>query len=132
MNTENTFSITSNNIPFNINLIFHNDHYGLNNCLTYKAIEPMVEFYDARYPHTEHGQFVARYYITTLMEENDNRGLCLDGGVPDWNIDGQSMATLKEWLKNHDRLSKIVNSLPPKKPLNFSLEEEDKPVKLKF
>lgn len=114
MNTENTFSINSNNIPFNIKIIFQNDHYGLDNCLTYKRYEPMIEFYDARYPHTENGQFVSRYYITTLLEGNDNRGLCLDGGIPDWNIDAQAMNTVKEWLKNHQQLQKVIKDLPPK------------------
>lgn len=59
---------------------------------------PLVEFYDSRYPHTEFGQFVSCYYVSTILE-SDDRGLCLDGGVPDWSISAKDMAVIRTWLK---------------------------------
>jgi hypothetical protein len=47
--------------------------------------QPMVEFYDLRWDHTALGQFISRYYVSTLRERPIG-GLCLDGGVPDWHI----------------------------------------------
>lgn len=119
MDNPNTFSLTSRNIPFNVKLVFHNEHYGLNDCLTYKGYEPMVEFYDARYPDTDHGQFISRYYITTLLEGNENKGICLEGSEPDWNIEDQDMNKVKEWLSNHSTLQEVISHLPAKNITKF-------------
>jgi len=45
--------------PLNVRVVHPGDAYGLDDVLTNDG-EAMVEFYDARYPHTEHGQF--RHY----------------------------------------------------------------------
>jgi len=63
--------------------------YGLEDCLTNDG-GLMVEFYDTRFPHTEHGQFVSRYYASTLLPWKGG-GLCLDGGVPNWSLDAGAM-----------------------------------------
>ena len=60
--------------------------------------KPLVEFYDSRYPHTEFGQFVSRYYVSTILESGD-KGLCLDCGIPDWSISAKDMAAVRDWLK---------------------------------
>jgi len=60
---------------------------------------PMVEFYDCRYPHTRYGQFVSRYYIKSLFERDQSRGLCLDGGVYAWQVSGPCMVKVIEWLE---------------------------------
>jgi len=63
--------------------------------------EVLVEFYDATYANhpgfveqnggDPRGQFVARYYLSTLKEHPD-RGICLHGGSPDWTINRQNLA----------------------------------------
>jgi hypothetical protein len=73
--------------------------YGLDNCLTHGEDVPLVEFYDCRYEHTPLGQFVSRYYLTTLLQRYPLQGLCLDGGIPAWNIDGKAMDRIVAWLK---------------------------------
>lgn len=84
----------ANNVPFNIRLIKEGDKYGLNDCLTHDDSGTMIEFYDARYPHTEHGQFVSRYYLRTLSEHPVTCGLDLDGSIPAWTIDGDTLDTM--------------------------------------
>ena len=73
---------------FNVRVVSNGDLYGLNDCLKHEG-EPMVEFYDARYEGPTfgpRGQFVSRYYISTLAEHPANIGLNLQGGVPAWSM----------------------------------------------
>lgn len=72
------------------------DKYGLNNCLTHDKPASMVEFYD-----TSNGeQFVSRYYVVTFLGGiDDGVGLMLDGGCPAWNLDGESVDSVKEWIR---------------------------------
>lgn len=102
------FSVVSaKNVPFVVRVVRVGDKYGRDNCLTYgegehdRADDVLVEFYDARYPHTEFGQFVSRYYLSTLLEDGVHCefGLCLDGGEPDWSIDADAMFLVREWLE---------------------------------
>lgn len=83
---------------FFVRIVRKGDRYGLDFCLTHNENEPMVEFYDTRYPHTEFGQFVSRYYLSTTLE-GDNTGLCLYGGVPEWTVSAEDMAAVRAWLK---------------------------------
>ena len=81
---------------FNIVLVRGGDRYGLNDCLVNEAVEPMVEFYDATYEDDERfvkgrGQFVARYYLSTLTERRGG-GLDLCGHEPAWKVTGQNVA----------------------------------------
>ena len=92
-------NIVSRGIPFNVHIVNKGDQYGLKNGLTHNEEEPLVEFYDARYPHTELGQFVSRYYLTTLLDKNKDVGLDLDGGIPDWKIQAKEMNEVIEWLE---------------------------------
>ena len=82
---------TDQNIPFNIRLVYEGDHYGLNDCLTHDKLDPLVEFYDRRYPHTPRGQFVSRYYLSTLNARDKRDCLNLEGSVKDWTIDKETM-----------------------------------------
>ena len=53
---------------------------------------PMIELYDTRHRHTPFGQFVTRYYASTLAERADEYvSLMLDGGSSDWFIDGAGL-----------------------------------------
>ena len=86
--------IAANGIPFRARLVKQGDRYGLNDCLTHDSPRPMIEFYDARYPHTPHGQFVSRYYLDTLTDHPFEHGLDLQGDVADWTIDADTLQTM--------------------------------------
>ena len=74
------------------------------------GIEPLVEFYDARYRNvrgfTPDGQFISRYYPESLVGRFDRYGLDLQGDVPDWTIDDSTMRVVAAWLDTH--------TLPPR------------------
>lgn len=85
---------------FNVRIVNKGEKYGRDFCLTHDGDKPMVEFYDARYPHTEFGQFVSRYYVETILGDgNKKTGLNLDGGVPEWTVSAEDMATVRSFLK---------------------------------
>lgn len=86
---------------FNIRIVNQGDRYGLNNCLTHTGAEPMVEFYDTRYSHTEHGQFVSRYWASTIVDHDMNYGLALDLSVPGWTIHKEDMRQVVEFVRSH-------------------------------
>jgi hypothetical protein len=91
---------SSRRVRFRVVIIEHGDKYGLNDSITHDSDEPLVEFYDTRYKHTEYGQFVSRYYLDTLLEKPSGQGLMLHGGVSDWVIDGNAMQVVTNWLLN--------------------------------
>lgn len=90
-------------------LVFEGDNYGRNHCLEHDKADPLVEFYDmdsgaaqqmrasddprVRFEGEEYGQFVSRYYLSTLNKTNwaDSSGLNLDGGIPRWSVSGGYM-----------------------------------------
>ena len=90
-------------------LVCKGDNYGLNHCLEHNESDPLVEFYDMdsvaaqkmresdnlqmRYEAQEYGQFVSRYYLSTLNETDWSKssGLNLDGGVDRWSVSGGYM-----------------------------------------
>ncbi len=59
--------------------------------------DKFVNFFDARYEHSNLGQFVSCYAIDTIIDSNS--GLCLDGGIPEWSITADGMNRIREWLK---------------------------------
>jgi hypothetical protein len=89
----------SNGVTFLVRVVRDGDRYGRNACLTHDEPMPLVEFYDTRYPETSRGQFVSRYYADTVAGIPSGRGLDLDGGVPDWTIDGESMRLVTAWVR---------------------------------
>jgi hypothetical protein len=90
----------SADMNYNVRIVLEGDSYGLNNVLIHKEPQPLVEFYDTRYKHTEHGQFVSRYYLDTLLERNQNYGLNLEGSVPDWCVNKDAMLQVTDWIKS--------------------------------
>ena len=100
-----------------VRIVFEGDNYGLNHCLEHDKDEPMIEFYDMdsgaaaimrnsgdkteAYLAEEYGQFVSRYYYSTLKMRNDRlgnaltdwseRGLNLHGGVDRWSVSSEFM-----------------------------------------
>lgn len=105
----------ANGITFNVRLVEEGDPYGLNMALVHNKpgllsgkVKPMVEFYDTRSQfHYDFvgtaeeakaagakclGQFVAHYFVETLLESIDvTPGVCLNGAVPAWQIDGEAL-----------------------------------------
>lgn len=91
----------ANGITFGVRIVDVGDSYGYN----FGQINndrPMVEFYDTRYPHTSFGQFVARYYLSSLLDSSRgslaDSGLCLDMGIADWRIDGPTMRKVLDFI----------------------------------
>lgn len=81
-------------------LVGAGETYGNNECLTNDSGEPLIEFYDTRYQHTDIGQFVSRYLLSTFMAIADGRGLCLDGGnAQQWSISSSNVNTVKAILR---------------------------------
>lgn len=81
---------------FNVRIINVGDNYGLHDGLVNKEA-PFVEFFDSRYPDTQHGQFVSRYLVSTLA--NHVGGLILDGGFPDeWSVSASDMAKVRAFI----------------------------------
>jgi len=91
---------------WNVRIVNTGDTYGRAMCLTNDKA-PMVEFYDVRYLHTQYGQFVSRYYISTILSQDSrggeySNGLCLDGRVPAWHVSAEDMAQVVTFLKEHN------------------------------
>tara|TARA_R100001509_G_scaffold165213_1_gene145785 strand:- start:114 stop:533 length:420 start_codon:yes stop_codon:yes gene_type:complete len=72
--------------------------------------EPIVIWYDGRYPHDKEGkivlgQCVSGYYITTMLGDEfgarlgDSGGLCLDGGIPDWSVSQECAKEVADFLE---------------------------------
>lgn len=82
-------------IPFGIKVIQTGDHYGRNDCLIHDKPIPMVEFYDARYAgkpgFDPEGQFVSRYYLSTLMACDPATGINLCCYEPDWQVNAENL-----------------------------------------
>lgn len=76
------------------------DRYG--NALSCCVERDTVVFYDSSvdWSRVEHpyGQFVASYWLSTLLEHTG--GLCLDAGVSSWVVDEKTMSAICAWL-NH-------------------------------
>lgn len=98
---DNYITVVSHGIPFNVRLIKQGEKWGIDRCVTHDKIDPLVEFYDARYTKiTSLGQFISSYYLSTLIITKSCReGLNLHGGEPDWYIDKQGMTEVFEWLE---------------------------------
>jgi hypothetical protein len=78
-------------------IVKQGEKYGRDNVLTHKLPDPLVEFYDMK--QRPEPQFVSRYYVKTLLAEGINgEGLCLDGGSPEWSINGEDMDTFRKWM----------------------------------
>ena len=86
---------------FNVRIVNTGDKYGRNDCLVNNK-EPMVEFYDTRFSDRDfdgRGQFVSRYYISTLSSSQYPNGLCLDGGIPEWSVSAEGMKQVLEFIQ---------------------------------
>ena len=89
---------------FLVKIVRQGETYGRNDCLVNDSVDPdgkpygaMVEFYDYTNPNFDptfpaRGQFVSRYYASTLLDEDrcQTAGIDLDGGVPAWSLDAEA------------------------------------------
>jgi hypothetical protein len=131
-----TFIDPESNRKWNVRLLIKGDKYGLDDCLTYgekgwdyylkrdgggweqemKEQQPSVEFYDAHNNAKEdfgpRGQFVSRYYLSTLNEREENEGLNLCGHEPVWSVSGVFMdAVMAEINKINNAIENGFNTL---------------------
>ena len=85
-----------------VRLVHRGDRYGRDGCLKHDMDEPLVEFYDGDYDFEPwlgtRGQFVSRYYLSTLLESGPYHGLCLEGGEPKWTLGAEEMRKVRAWL----------------------------------
>ena len=104
MSNSITFTNNDNGITFKAVMIYEGDRYGRDNCLINDE-EALVEFYDTRFPHTKHGQFISRYFAKTLIGECEysygdiSNGMNLDGGIPSWTISAKNGQAVVDWIK---------------------------------
>ena len=69
----------------------------------------IVEFFDLRHMHTPDGQFTGgRYCLDTLMDDDKwirgkqpERGLCLYGSEPSWQITPETLGLVLNWADYH-------------------------------
>ena len=91
--------VNDNGVPFNVRFVEKGERYGLDSCLLHEEEDGLVEFYDARYTEgfTVLGQFVSRYYVSTLLNR-PIRGLNLEGGSPNWYVTDDNMDVVYGYL----------------------------------
>lgn len=103
--------VESGGIPFTMRLVENGEPYGKDMCLTHDQDDPLVEFYDRRFPFEDEpsngmslGQYVSRYYLSTLMEPDRSgktafdAGLNLEGSVDAWTLDAAAMRSCQHAL----------------------------------
>jgi hypothetical protein len=87
---------------FNVRIVYKGDTYGRDGCLTHEEENPLIEFYDAKQDKAkfgQYGQFVSRYYCSTLLEQGEYpQGLLLQGGVWEWSISPKGMQAVFDHL----------------------------------
>lgn len=103
------------NLKWLVCVVCPGDAYGIQNSLIHKdelKMGNLIEFYDVQYANPRFsdrrnlGQFVSRYYQSTLIESEQGQrpatqtGLCLDGSVERWNVSSQMMKEVMSWI-NH-------------------------------
>lgn len=92
------FHDTDSSMTWAVRIVEQGDKYGLNSCLTHNQDEPLVEFYDTRYEHTDYGQFVSRYYLRTIL---GHKGwVDLNCGVSDWTVGEGCVSRIQSWLRS--------------------------------
>jgi len=96
--------VNSGGRPFHVRIVKQGDRYGLDDVLVFpdpknsfetdraRAGDCMVEFYDAsNLTRDPRGQFVARYYLSTLKDRDPRHGLPLQGDVPEWTVSAKNV-----------------------------------------
>jgi len=85
-----------------VRLVHKGERYGLDDVLLHDEDDPLVEFYDAEQSVQKFGplgQFVNRYYASTLLARNDPHApLALDMGTPEWTVSAEEAEVVSAWL----------------------------------
>lgn len=91
---------SSNGVPFLCRTLTEGTRYGRDLALIHDDA-PVIEYHDARYPHTKYGQFVSRYFLETLQQhvENKRGGLDLCGHEPLWKLDTDAFIRSVCWAE---------------------------------
>jgi len=95
---------------FNVRLVREGERYGRRDSLTHDSARTMIEFYDTRHADPdfpERGQFVSRYYLSTLASDARRRGidhgLDMHGGVPSWKLTAEELGAALNWAAEEER-----------------------------
>ena len=103
MKDDITFRVQSTDRVFCVRLVREGVTYGRDRCLTHAKEDPLVEFYDTKYAGKKGfdplGQFVSRYYLSTLQGRDHRLGLALHGREPAWSVPARAMTYVMQWLK---------------------------------
>lgn len=88
---------------FNVRIVRKGDAFG-DDCLTREMDVPLVEFFDAKQDVNKFGplgQFVSRYFCSTILEASfdDGYGLDLYGGVAAWSVSAAGMKAVQEFIR---------------------------------
>jgi hypothetical protein len=113
-NTKTTEVVNEDGRTFTVRILHEGDRYGLNDCLTHDESEPTIEFFDKTYIEgfTSLGQFVSRYYLSTLEEPKPSEwlgdlsqasGIDLHGGIDVWYVTAQNVADAIAFAHTFDR-----------------------------
>ena len=93
--------------PWTIRIVDKGDAYGRDDCLIHENDEPTIEFYDGENlfdkqesDGTMLGQFVSRYYISTIMDGKGG-GLNLMGYEPKWQIESLAMDSIRDYIQKY-------------------------------
>lgn len=102
-------------VPIRVRLLRAGETYGATGALT--ATADFVEFYDARYRHTDHGQFISRYHADSILGRDGwgsrSGGLVLNTSQPDWELDDTQMAGVRTWVADRLALSYVETTEAP-------------------
>ncbi|MBM4574852.1 hypothetical protein GS896_27730 [Rhodococcus hoagii] len=87
---------------FTIRTVRHGDGYGVDDAIAHDSTDPLLEFYDRSHTGTfgPRGQFVCRYYVSSLAHHADGAALSLDAGIPAWFIDAATLTTVLEHARD--------------------------------
>ena len=85
-----------------------------------KTDELLVDFYDTRYAENKKGpivgQFISRYHLSTLQEDGQSNGLCLDGNFKnEWSIGAKEFKEVVDWAEGLRQKMDVKKG----KPLDF-------------
>jgi hypothetical protein len=85
---------------FFVRVVSKGQKYGLNNCLTHDSNDHLVEFYAAKSADADSpfGQFISRYYFSTILDRQNGYGLALWSDIPEWSLTASEMDYIKATL----------------------------------
>ena len=80
-------------------LVQKGEKYGLDDCLTHDAVDPLIEFYSrqVRNPLDPLGIFVSRYHLSLFLQVKS--GIKLNS-EPEWFIDSDKVKQVQTWAKH--------------------------------